>query len=276
MNLTQPALSRQISLLERELSAQLFERQNKGIRLTIQGETFLEYASPLMDQMKAALESLNESDDSLRGEYSISTGGTVAAFVLPGTLHAIRNNNPDLRFRIYEGDSLQTTDALLHGEVDLGIIPGDIPGADLVSRPFFTDTLIPVVSETHPLAKKRNLSMEDLAGYEFVSFHKNSSIYQAMEKVIHKNFSGFTYTTAMELRSLESILRSVEAGLGIGFVSRLCLQSTKLKALKIPGFEARRDFHFFYRSSKRKGLNTLIDLLHGTAFHTQVDKPFTV
>lgn len=261
LGLTQPALSRQISLLERELGVELLDRQGREIRITAAGEQFRERAIELQELWKATRESVRTEDEPLSGEYSISTGGTIAAFLLPTLLKKIKETHPELTFRIYEGDARQTRESLLNGETDLGIITRELETRDLISRPFFTDTLVPVVGLDHPLASRRKMKLSDLREFDFVLFHAGSSIRQTMNRTLRSIDSTFIPRASMELRSLESVLKCVQAGLGVGYVSSLCISDSNLRVLPIPELVSKREFHFHYRSKQRKGLVKFINII---------------
>ena len=263
LGLTQPALSRQIGLLEREIGKELFERGARQIRLTTAGELFLEKALKLNDLWKETLASLNENTELPSGEYSISSGGTVAAFILPGIIRKIRKKYPQVSFRVREGDAHENREAVIGGEVDLGILTGPIKDRELSRHFFLTDQIVPVVSRDHHLLKTegdKNVKRIDtgvLREEDFVLFHTTSAIRQVMEKKLRGLRPVFKPRAAMEMRSVESVIRSLEAGLGVGFLSRFAL-TPKLRALEIEELTAERKFYFCYRRN-RPGLDRLIE-----------------
>ncbi|MCB1318429.1 MAG: LysR family transcriptional regulator, partial [Leptospiraceae bacterium] len=208
LGLTQPALSRQISLLERELDARLFERGARSLRLTPQGVTFLDYAVRLDDLWREAYEVLNQDHSrQLMGEYSISTGGTVAAWILPEALNKIRKQFPDVSFRLYEGDASETRESLLRGEVDLGILTGPAREGGLIQKPFLTDRIVPVAARNHPVFRKKKIAMKDLALMDFVFFHPASAIRGVVDAGLR--LLRFQPRNFMELASVESVIRSL-------------------------------------------------------------------
>ncbi len=264
LGLTQPALSRQMALLEREVGNRLLERSGRENQLTPAGALFYEKALQLQELWKETMESLHAPEHGLSGEYSISTGVTVASRILPSILQKIRTEHKAAIFRIYEGDARQTRQALLQGEVDLGILTGDIQETHLMRNYFFRDSIVPVVAKEHPLAKKRKLTLKDLKNEDFVLFHPNSSIRQSVEKIFRKHNTHFRPNVVMELRSIEAVSRSVESSLGVGFLSSLCVEPT-MKILPIPELHGSREFYFYYRPLRRAGVDRLISILAGEA-----------
>lgn len=259
LGLTQPALSRQMMLLEREIGQQLLERGARDVRLTPAGETFLQYAVRLNDLWRELQDCLKEPDEEPTGEFGLITGGTVAAYVLPEILRRIRKKYPGLVFRVYEGDAHETREALLRGDADLGILTGEITETSaLVQRPYLVDRILPVAAKTHPIFRKKKLSVADLAGEDFVFFHPASAVRRVVEKKLRSLRPRLNPSIVMELRSLQGVIRSVEAGLGIGFLSEICL-TPKLRPLPFAELVAERQFYFLYRRHGRPGLSVLIE-----------------
>ena len=114
---------------------------------------------------------------------------------------------------------METRDALLQGDVDLAILTQVLPEKNLIHIPFYTDTIVPVVAKSHPLASRKKLKIEDIKDEAYILFHPSSSIRRDIEKKFRNMVPRLNPFVLMELRSLESVLRSIEAGLGIGFIS---------------------------------------------------------
>lgn len=257
LGLTQPALSRQIALLERELGNDLFLRHGRRLELTEAGSLLLEKAVRLQDLWQETLDSVRGSNDALTGNYRIATGGTIAAYILPAMLLGMKKKYPDVSFQVVEGDLRATRDAVLWGEVEIGILTDQEYHPDLNHRHFISDRIFPVVSARHPLANQKKLRMADLGDYEFVYFHPQSAIRRTVEARMQS--ANFEPVIAMELRSVDAVIRSVEAGLGIGFVSHYCMNKN-LISLPVPELEASREFYFCWRKG-RPGMIRAIDAL---------------
>ncbi len=260
LGLTQPALSRQISLLERETGFQLFDRTGRQIRLTSSGEIFYEQAVRMDEIWKETKFILQNPEGPPAGEFSLSSGGTVAAWILPGLIRKIRQKYPGLSFRVLEGDAQTASEWVIRGDVDLGILSDPLPPTEMIHKYFFSDSIVPFVSRDHPLARKKKLRLDDLRNQEFVFYHPASAIRRIVDSRMRTIKPRFAPTVVMELRGVESVLRCVEAGLGIGFASELSLNE-KLKALKVNELTAQRKFYFCHRDRRRPGLKLLIETM---------------
>ncbi|MBI3395465.1 MAG: LysR family transcriptional regulator [Spirochaetia bacterium] len=245
LGLTQPALSRQVALLERELKVQLFERGRSGVRPTPEGGRLLQRATELLDLWTDTQSSL-KGKGQLETKYTICAGGTMSAYVLPRILAAIRKRH-GVSFRVIEGDALQTAELLDSGKADLGIVSGD-PGGGLLSREFLTDEIVPVTSRADPMAKRRP-RLEEMLKREFVLYHPASAIRALLEQRVRTVAPGRTLNGVMELRSVESVLNCAAAGLGVGFASRLSLPKS-VRELRSPELTFQRKFFFAYRPTR--------------------------
>ncbi|RHX83177.1 LysR family transcriptional regulator [Leptospira stimsonii] len=260
LGLTQPALSRQIFLLEKELGSLVFERGPRQIRLTHEGEIFLTYAVRMRELWDELRSGMKEPGKELSGEFSISAGGTVSAWILPEILKKIKKDHPDLVLSVREGDSLETKEAILLNEVDLGILTGPVDEHGLISRGFLSDRIVPVAPKNHPVFQKKKQTLKDIKEESFVFFHPASAIRKAVEKKIRSLGKEFRPKIGMELRSVESVIKSVEAGLGIGFLSEYSL-SSKLRMIPIQELIAERKFFLCHKKSIRPGLSQLAEEL---------------
>ncbi|MCG6166834.1 LysR family transcriptional regulator [Leptospira sanjuanensis] len=260
LGLTQPALSRQIFLLEKELGVSLLERGPRQIRLTHDGEVFFSYAQRMRELWEELKSAMKEPGKELSGEFSLSAGGTVSAWILPAILKKIRKDHPDLVLSVREGDSLETKESILLNEVDLGILTGPADEPGLISREFLSDRIVPVALKTHPIFQKKKPILKDIKDESFVFFHPASAIRKAVEKKIRSFGKEFKPKIAMELRSVESVIKSIESDLGIGFLSSYSLNS-KLKVIPIPELYVERRFYLCHKKTIRPGLSKLADAL---------------
>ncbi|XDD55213.1 LysR substrate-binding domain-containing protein [Leptospira sp. WS4.C2] len=257
LGLTQPALSKQIFLLEKELGVTVLERGGRSVRLTHEGERFYQY-SVRMKELWEEIRNGFSKENELKGNFSISAGGTVSAWILPQILKQILKKRSGLSLSVREGDAKETKDAVLKGEVDLGILTGPISEPSLNVLEFLSDQIFPVAAKDHPIFLKKKISIEDLKKQSFVFFHPGSALRKAVEKKIKSFSKEFGPKIAMELRSVESVIKSLEAGLGIGFLSEYSI-SSKLKKIKFEDWNAERKFYLCYRKKSGPGLAMLAE-----------------
>lgn len=258
LGLTQPALSRQMALLERELGCILLHRGSRAVRTTAKGELFLAHAERMKDLWAELKEGMKEPGRELSGTFSISAGGTVSAWILPQIIKRILAEYPGLSLSVREGDAQETKEALLRGDADLGILTGPVNEPGLVEMEFLSDRIVPVASSGHEIFRRKRIRLSDLENQPFVYFHPASAVRRAVEKKTRKLGKKFRPRIVMELRSVESVVKSLETGLGIGFLSEYSV-SEKLKRLELPELFAERKFYLCHRKFARSGLSLLVD-----------------
>lgn len=154
LNIAQPALSRQIRLLERELGTYLFERHGRGMVLTDAGREVLEHASRIMSELDALRSSVAQPGSSLRGIVTIGTTPTVAAIVTVPLVCKIRDSHPQLSMRFTSAFSGHLLDWVQRGELDLAVSYDPQPLKSLRITPVTVDELLLVGRGVAPVARK--------------------------------------------------------------------------------------------------------------------------
>lgn len=225
--LTQPAISSQISNLEIELDARLFNRSRKGMTLTEAGKVFLIYARDSLSRMEAGRSALASLKGLEQGSLSIGGGATATTYLLPPKLGAFHMRFPKIRFYVREQASRGVVEAVLSGELDLGVVtlPIQVSRSDqtkLVIEPWFDDELKLIVPENHKLRKRKSFRWKDLEDIDLVLFEAGSAVRERIDQ--HINDSGIHVNIVMELRSIASIMQMVRQGIGAGFVSKFALE----------------------------------------------------
>lgn len=245
--ITQPALSQQIAKLERELGHTLLERNARELRVTPKGRLFLKRAVEIQDALDRLVAEMAEGTEI--DELSIAAGGAVSSWLLPPVIAHLKEKFSKTAFQVLEGDDLFVNQALVTGMVDIAISTKPGGGKGIISKYLSSDTIVPVVAKNHPLAKMGKVNLSDLSAYDLLLYHEKSAI----QKIIAEKFLTIPEVgecrIAMVLRSLISLIKSVEAGIGIGFISNLAVNNN-LTVLNIKGLSCERKFYLHYRESR--------------------------
>jgi DNA-binding transcriptional LysR family regulator len=170
LHVTQPALSRMVRRLETQLGVPLFERRSTGMELTHYGHALLPHATVLSAEGARALEQINSLRGLGHGTLRIGSVASAAIMVLPPVLDRILTQWPNLHVQIIEAveDILET--ALANNSIDV-VISGPIKESEeimQVAEHKFTDRYSVISAATHPLQKRRELSLQDLADQRWV------------------------------------------------------------------------------------------------------------
>lgn len=235
LGVTQPALSAMVKKLEAEVGAPLLDRTGKGVALTEAGRVFLHHSEEALRRADAAVEAVRELAGLGQGQIRVGGGATATAYILPAAVGAVRRAHPKIKFFVREGGSSAIASAVLSGELDLGIVTMPekgkwaLPGAgDLMSIPLVEDELRLLVPHGMSIGRKgrgreRVFAWRDVASQPIVAFEAGTAVRAMIDQA--SATAGVTLDVVMELRSIESIKRMVDAGIGLGFVSRFALAS---------------------------------------------------
>ena len=243
LSLTQPALSQQIQLLERELGTNLFERSRRGMEPTDAAEQLAARAEMLLkgfDELKAAVNPRLQPQ-----RISFAVVETLATHFVPRLMVNLRALFPGVRFRVIESNLTEMRAALREDKVDFALSPEPIDEGHYSNRYLLEDEIVPVVSRADLLAQRRP-DWEKLRLREWILFHPGSAIRKISDRIFADIEKRFTPRVSMELRSLAGTVQCLEAGLGVGFISDLSL-TDRLTALRLPALTRRRRFFLSHK-----------------------------
>jgi DNA-binding transcriptional LysR family regulator len=223
VHLSQPALSGQVKRLEQELGATLFHRQGRGLALTQAGETFRRSAADALAQLAAGRQALGSLGTLASGTIAIGGGATSTTCILPTIIGAFHARHPGIRFNIRETTSRTIVEAVLTGELDLGLVtlplPATVAAARLAVEPWLVDELVLMVPPSHPLSRRQRFRWKDLHNQPLIAFESGSAVRQLLDRQLSDH--GVQPSVVMELRAIGTITNMVNAGIGLGFISRL-------------------------------------------------------
>lgn len=148
---TQPTLSAQVKKLEDEWGTPLFDRSGQPIRPTPVGERVVAEARATLDRLKALAEGVKRDKADLGGTLEVGIIPTLAPYLLPRVLGAVREQFPRLTLRLTEALTAEVTDKVRRGRWDLGLVSTPTGLVGLEERPLFRETFQAYLSPGHPL-----------------------------------------------------------------------------------------------------------------------------
>lgn len=221
LHLSQPAISRRLHLLERELGGPLFDRARGGARLTEAGRAFLPHAEALLASMRDGLEAVRALDGSDRGTVAIALVGTLASTDLTARLQRFRRTHPDVRLALHTALSRDVSALVRRGDAALGLRYFTDPDPGLVSLELYREPLVTVCSPTHRLTRARKLDAKMLAGESWVAFPvRQGSSGESYAQMLGERLAalGLGGAEIVPIDSLTAQKRLVEAGFGLGLM----------------------------------------------------------
>ena len=254
LSLSQPAVSLQIKALEGDLGVQLFDRSDSQIALTAAGETLLEYARQSSAFLSEAESAVLAQDGRQAGKLSLGASTTIAQYVLPGILGDFRRAYPAIVLTVVSGNTEHIVEAVTKKRIALGLIEGPAQSRAVKTQPFLTDELVLIVPASHPWAKRPSIHSRELASAPLVTREHGSGTRHVVEKTLALHgIKARDLQIAMELDSTEAIKSAVEAGLGVGFISRSAIlkdarSGYAFRELSVDGVRIERQFLLAYSS----------------------------
>ena len=226
LGVSQPALSAMLRKLEDELGAPLFDRTGRGVEPTAAGAAFIEHAREAIRAVDAGVRAVRELEGLEAGTVRIGGGATATGSLVPDAVGTLRHDHPALRFLVREAGSAAVAAAVVSGELEIGIVtlPVRIPDAgELITVATAEDELRLITPPGHRLADRTSFRWDDLRGEPVIGFEAGSAVRALVDDAAAAH--GVTLDIVMELRSIQSIRRMVETGVGVGFVSRFALSA---------------------------------------------------
>lgn len=226
IHITQPALSRLIRHLEERLKQPLFERHTTGMVPTAAGAALLPHARLLLFEMDQAVEGLDALRGMKRGTVRIGTVAAANRGVVSEALCQLLKLNPGLKAEVVEGPDDRVVAALLGRSVDVIVAADDLQQEDIVmldGTACLETCFMPFCAPTHPLAKKRKVTVEQVFAERWVMTFKNSTPVKLLHEVARK-LGREPPTIAIEITSPDAIARYVADSSFLGWLPESLIQ----------------------------------------------------
>jgi DNA-binding transcriptional LysR family regulator len=252
LHLSQPAISRRIGLLERELGAPLFERVRSGVVLTDAGRAFQPHAEAMLASLRDGVAAVDELRGASRGAVGLAVVGTLASSTLTGCLRRFRAAHPAVELRLRTALSAEVSALVRRGDVTLGLRYTADPDPDVASAVIHDEPLVAVCSPGHRLARARRVPPGALAGERWIAFPARPDAPGAAREpyasALARCFAALGLDAAeiaaeiLPIDSLTAQKRLVEAGFGLALLPASAvdeeLRSGALRRLRIPALQA--------------------------------------
>jgi LysR family nitrogen assimilation transcriptional regulator len=243
LHIAQPALSRQIRLLEEELDVKLVERHVRGATPTPEGLVLLDRASFLLryaDQLKVDIANLAASP---RGLVTVGLTPALAPMLFVPLAEMLRQRYPEIQLRLVEGFAPALAQALLQGTLDAGLLSGPVRSPGICAIPLVAETLCAIGAPDDHSLGDGPISIERLQDTPLVlAGVAKSGVRLALEAAAARH--GIEFQVAMEVESIEVARRLVARGFGwtIHFAAAIReeLDARRLQAKPIPELELQR------------------------------------
>jgi DNA-binding transcriptional LysR family regulator len=260
--ITQPAVTKNIKNLEQEFNVKLFTRKGNKIELTEVGKVVLKYAKLIENNYNILQFEVNAINSKNKGEIVIGASTTISQYVLPKILAIFHSNFKDLRIRLLNGNTEQIEDALLNNKVNFGIIEGLSKKKDIHYQRFLDDEIVLVVNNSHKLAARSSISIDEMSSLPLVIREKGSGTREVIEHSLKRmSYRLEDFNVEIELGSTEAIKSYILNSDAFALLSinsiHYELKRNELALIDIEDFEIKRDFNFIFQEGSH---HPIVDL----------------
>jgi DNA-binding transcriptional LysR family regulator len=246
LHITQPAVYMQVQQLQKNIGAKLFNINGKTITATFIGKKIYETAVGAINVVENSKLEIDQSLNPDSGHLQIAVATTANSFV-SRLLSRFKKEYPKMTFYIDVTNRQALLDNLKNNNADLVIMgepPKNIP---LISSAFMKNPLIAIAHPDNELLTKKKISIKDLNKETLLTREIGSGTRITIER-----FTGLDFNSDIQINSNEAIVEAVQAGLGIGFVSKhsvsLQLKNNIIKQLDVAPFPIIRQWHIVHHA----------------------------
>jgi DNA-binding transcriptional LysR family regulator len=248
LHITQPTVSHHIKALEQDIGKTLFDRGGQKLSLTEAGRLLLPWARKLVRESIELQEMMASIEAKIVGQLQIACSTTAGKYILPQFAGRFRARHPEVQIRVLSCTSENVIPRLLEEEANIGVVSYDACGGKLECQEFFVDHIVLIAAPNHPFASAESIEPSALLHAPFILREPSSGTRKVMLAELGKHdISLDEMNISLELGNAEAIVKSVEAGIGIAFVSRRsaewALRIGSVVRVSVDGFDLRRKIY---------------------------------
>lgn len=255
--LSQSAASGALKDLEDQFGVQLFDRVGKRLQLNDFGRTIRTRAEALMTQARELEAALARRPQA--GDIKVGATLTIGNYLAVGVMARYMAAHPGAQVALDVENTAAIARRIANFELDLGMIEGELTHPDLEVIPWQDDELVVFCAPTHPYARRKKISDEELLAATWIVRETGSGTRQTFDRAMHGLLPQLTLLP--ELQHTEAIKRAVVAGLGIGCLSKVALEDAFKRGSLVPLAVPHRDFsrRFYFILHKQKYRSAGVD-----------------
>jgi DNA-binding transcriptional LysR family regulator len=255
MHVTQPTISSGIAELESELGVRLFQRSGRLAELTAEGRTLTNYASRINDLVEEVGDHLRKRDVVSGEGFRFGAIDAAVVYLLPGILRRYLSDHPDVELSVQVAPSRYLAEDLLASRLEFALLTMPFENPRLVTLSLHRETMILVVGRSHPFARRRSVTIQEVSREPLILFHEDS----VSRRIVDEKFAEAAVTprVVMAMRSPEAMRKLVEAGVGISFLPFMAvesaIQSGALKQVAVKGVHFKREIGLAWKKGRYFG-----------------------
>lgn len=255
MHVTQPTVSSAVAELESELGVRLFNRSGRSAQLTMEGRTLVNYAIGIQDLVDEARDRLTNRNGTPQGGFRFGAIDAAAIYLLPETLREFLDTRPGIELTVEVAGSRQLVRALLENRSEFAFITLPFDHDRLKTLSLYNDPLVLVVGGSHDFARKKLVTLQQVALEPLILFHADSISRRVIDARFRKD--DLSPRVVMEMGSPEAMRKLVEVGVGISFLPRLtvrdALESGTLREVGVRNVRFHREIGIAWKKTRYFG-----------------------
>lgn len=240
LSISQPSLSKHISVLEKNLGIKLIKRQTNKIFLTKNGKVLLKYSERILALCEESCRVLTKSDKKKEEELRVGLNQPLGDYLVPKLLGICNQTYSQLNLKIVVDSTEKIAKQILSHKLDITLASEEIydflnEDATIKMEHYVNDRFSFILSNSHQLAKQSSIDKTDLYNLNYITLESNNVGIDHINKLLFINHVDiYQFKTVIQLDSLESVKTAVKLGLGVSFVSSLAIEKEiELKMIKV-------------------------------------------
>jgi LysR family transcriptional regulator, transcriptional activator of the cysJI operon len=213
---TQSAVSQQISALERLFKSLLIERSKKNFRLTREGQMLYEGSKQIVQTYDLLHSKIQEIKGIVSGSIRIATVYSIGLHELPPYIKKLLKAAPTVNVHVEYRRANQVYEDVLGNVVDLGLVSYPEKDHKLEVVPLWKDRLVLICHPQNRFAKGKTIAISELAGQKFIGFEPDIPTRKAVDRILKEH--NVSVENVMEFDNIETVKRAVEIDAGIAIV----------------------------------------------------------
>ena len=215
-NVTQSAVSQQISSLERIFKSLLIERSKKRFRLTREGQVLYDYSKQIIQTYEALHSRLQELKDIISGTIRVATIYSIGLHDLPPYIKKFMKNYPTVNIHVEYRRANQVYEDVFSNVVDMGLVAYPVKDSKLEIIPLRKEPLVLICHPQHPFARQKSIKLKQLVDQKVIGFEPDIPTRKALDKILREY--GVDVKHVMEFDNVETVKRAVEIDAGVSIV----------------------------------------------------------
>ena len=216
LNVSQPNITVAIKKLETELGIKLFDRSQKQLSLTPEGNIFLNRIELALRSIQDAVLEVNDYKQLQKGTIKIGIPSMIGAYLFPKIFSSFQQLYPHLDIYLYEEGSMTIREQLERDDLDFGIVIISDASASLQLLPMSRNQIVACIPEKHPLASKNSISINDVANADLIMLKEGSFLRQLVLSKIKR--ANIMPEIVLESNQIETVKGLIASHVGIAFL----------------------------------------------------------